>query len=226
MSGRALPAGVWRRDRITGGWRYWVTEYRRYSEPDAFRTKLMAAIRGMSWYPPTGQGIPMWPDLGLEEICRQRELKLVAGLGVSSTPLEYPEDGDIGAYLERGREPIWATYTLLGIKQLIHGGSQVSYFLDRGVEIGGIALDFVREARPEGLSVMCALNRHDECSGSVWTRRGLLVPCRTPCVCVCGCGSARRGRGDRAEDAADEIEDLKPDDQVRTVTHEQPPNEE
>ncbi|MFG1796716.1 hypothetical protein [Nocardia sp. NPDC049149] len=218
-----MPGGVWRRDRITGGWRYWVTEYRRYSEPDAFRSNLIAAIKSMIWYPPSGNEIPMWPGLGLQEICRQRELKMVAGLGVSSTPLEYPEDPYIADYLERGHEPIWATYSLLGIKQLIHGGWQISYFLDRGTEIGGIALDFVHEARPDRLSGKCALNRHNECSGWAWTRRWL-IPQRTPCVCVCGCGSPRRGGGERP-DAAEEVEDLKPDDQVGTVTHEEPPNE-
>ncbi|MFG1793992.1 hypothetical protein [Nocardia sp. NPDC049149] len=227
MSRRELPAGVWRRDRITGGWRYWVTEYRRYSEPDAFRVNLRAAIRGMTWYPPTGQGIPMWPGLGLEEIRRQRDLKLVAGLGVSSTPLEYPEDQHIAAYLERGHEPIWATYTLLGIKQLINGGWQISYFLDRGVEIGGVALDFIREARPDGLSLACALNRHEECTGSIRPRWWTLNRQPAPCSCTCGCQDrARRLTADsRAEGTADEIEDLKPNDKTRTVTHEEPPNE-
>lgn len=226
MSRRTLVTGVWRRDRIRGGWRYWVTEYRRYSEPDAFHINLKTAIRTMSWYPPTGEGIPTLPGLGLEEICRQRELKLVAGLGVSATPLEYPEDQHIAAYLERGHEPIWASYTLLGIKQLIHGGWQTSYFLDRGVEIGGIAVDFVREVRPEGLSLACVLNRHTECTGSVRPRWWALGWRSAPCSCVCGCRdrSPRRGAG-RAEGTADEVEDLKPNDKTRTITHEEPPNE-
>ncbi|MFI6217007.1 hypothetical protein ACIBCD_33835 [Nocardia brasiliensis] len=221
----ALPGGVWRRDRITGGWRYWVTEYRRYSEPDSFRANLTVAIESMKWYPPVGAALPMWPGLGLQEIIQQRELKLVAGLGVSSTPLEYPEDQDIADYLERGHQPIWATYSLLGVNQLIHGGWRISYFLDRGVEIGCIAIGFVRGVRPEGLSLKCALNRHDECTGLSWTRRWLLVPQQTPCVCVCGCGSSRRGSRERAEDAAEEVEDLKPNNEVGTVTHEEPPNE-
>ncbi|GAA5087097.1 hypothetical protein GCM10023319_35010 [Nocardia iowensis] len=221
-----MPGGVWRRDRITGGWRYWVTEYRGYSEPGAFRINITAAIRSMTWYPPSGVGMPMSPRLGLQEICRQRELKMVAGLGVSSTPLEYPEDPHIPAYLDQSHDPIWATYSLIAIKQLIHRGWLTSYFLDRGVEIGGVALDFVREARPERLSVMCALNRHEECTGLAWTRRWLLVPQRTPCVCVCGCRSPRRGGGERPGDAAEEVEDLKPNDEVGAITHEEPPNEE
>jgi hypothetical protein len=104
---------VWRRDRIKHGWRYWVTEHRRYSEPDAFRVNRNTAIREMTWYPPVGAALPLWPGLGLQKIRRQAQFELVAGLGVSATPLEYPEDPHLAAYLERGIEPIWATYSLL-----------------------------------------------------------------------------------------------------------------
>ncbi|MEV6321392.1 hypothetical protein AB0M45_09370 [Nocardia sp. NPDC051787] len=226
-SNEEWPRGVWRRDRITRGWRYWVNAYRRYSEPDAFRAQLNAAIGDMTWYPPVGAALPLWPGLGLQEIRRQGGFKLVAGLGVASTPLEYPEDEQLKAYLERGVEPQWSTYSLLGIKQLTREGWGISYFLDRGLEIGGIAFDVVQEARPEHLSLLCALNRHDECPGSVRPRRWMLVGQQAPCACDCGCRdrSRRRGADDPPDQVAEELDDLKPDNEGSTV-HQKPPETE
>ncbi|WP_063045969.1 hypothetical protein [Nocardia pseudovaccinii] len=228
MNAYELPEGVWRRDRIEHGWRYWGTGYRRYSEPDAFRANLNTAIREMTWYPAVSTALPLWPGLGLQEIRRRGKFDFVAGLGISPTPLEYPEDTDLTAYLEQGIDPQWSTYSMLGIKELTREGWKLSYFLDRGIEIGGVAFDLVHETRPEDLSLLCALERHDECPGSVRPRRWMLTSKPTPCVCECGCQqrSRRRSADDRTDQVAEKLEDLKPDDKAGTVTHEEPPEPE
>ncbi|WP_156094861.1 hypothetical protein [Nocardia lijiangensis] len=228
MTGRHLPEGVWRQDRLPNGWRYWVVAARRYSEPEVFRAELDTAMREMVWHPPSWAELPLWSGLGLQEVMRQGRFRMVAGLGVSATPLEYPEDSHLEAYLERGAEPYWATYSLLGIKQLTPDGWQMTYFLDRGLEISGVAVDVVHEQRPEGLSLLCALNRHDECPGSFKPRRWLPLDRRMPCRCECGCRerSQVRAADDPVEQLTEDGDDLEPDGKGGTVAHDKPPSRE
>ncbi|MET7773753.1 hypothetical protein [Nocardia sp. NPDC005366] len=222
-----LPEGTWRRDRIPGGWRYWTTLSRRYSEPDQFRPALITAITEMRWYPPNPAVLPMWPGLGLVELIRTEQFSGVGGLGVSETPLEFPEDAYLDAYLERGAEPVWATYSLLGIKQVLRDGWQMSYFLDKGVDIGGIAIDVVAEQHPADISMLCLLDRHDECTGTYKTQSWIHRE-RVPCQCECGCQarSQRRASDDRVDQLDHEGQDFEPDRQGGTVTHDEPPKQE
>ncbi|WP_054812195.1 hypothetical protein [Nocardia arizonensis] len=221
-----LPLGVWRRDRLPNGWRYWTEMMRRYSEPDRFRVQLVTAIDGIRWYPPQPAALPMWPGLGLVELLNSQRFGGVGGLGVSETPLEYPEDAYLDAYLERDAAPIWATYSLLGIKQITREGWQLSYFLDRGTDISGIALDIVDQPHPTDHSVYCVLNRHDECPGS-YEPTGWLPGKRVSCGCECGCRSRSQGRGpDDLRDGLDhERQHFQPDGKGGTVTHDEPPKQ-
>lgn len=222
-----LPDGVYERQQIHDGRRYWLTGQRRYSEPSPFRANLVTAIAEMVWYPPVGAALPMWPGLGLAELLHHTQFELVAGLGVSPTPLEYPEDPQLDDWLERAKRPNWATYGLLGVMELTAEGWQLSYFLDRGLDITGVAIDYVRQDRPRDMSVLCALNRHDECPG-VFRRRQLTDTAQIPCRCGCGCRtrSQRRSDGDAADHLAEEFDDLDPDSEGRTVTHNKPPESE
>ncbi|MET7774060.1 hypothetical protein [Nocardia sp. NPDC005366] len=222
-----LPEGTWRRDRLSNGWRYWTTVSRRYSEPDRFRPRLLTAITGMRWYPPNPAVLPMWSGLGLVELLNSGQFHGIGGLGVSETPLEFPEDAYMDAYLERGVEPIWATYSLLGIKQIWRDGWRMSYFLDRGVDIGGVGFDVITEQHPPGVSMYCLLDRHDECTGGYRTQSWMLSQ-QVSCRCDCGCVDRSQGRtsDDRVDQLDHESQDFEPDRQGDTVTHERPPESE
>ncbi|MBF6333341.1 hypothetical protein [Nocardia transvalensis] len=221
-----LPEGVWRRDPVPGGHRDWLTDQRVLTEPDQFRTLIETGISNIRWYPPTGAAIPMWPALALREIVQAHELRWVGGLGVSPTPLEFPEDNYLRAYLDHGVEPMWATYSILGVRTMTREGWQIPYYLDKGMELVCIAVDVVAVDRPPVLSMACALNRHQECTGSSRSKDES-DPERLPCPCDCGCRDrSRGGAGDRTEQRADEPDDLKPNRQAGTVTHNEPPETE
>ncbi|QIS10608.1 hypothetical protein [Nocardia arthritidis] len=159
-----------------------------------------------------------------QEVLRRGRLDLVSQLGFSETPPAYPEDQYMAAYLERGTEPIWATYSLLGVEQWTRDGWQISYFLDRGIEICGIATDFMQQAYPKAVSLLCALGRYNECPGAYRPCR--LVPVvRVPCRCGCGCRerSQRRRTDDRGDQPTDELNDIDPNGKSGNVTHDEPP---
>ena len=223
-----LPDGVWRRDRLPDGWRYWVTQSRRYSEPDQFRPGLITAIEQMRWYPPVGVALPLWSGLGMADLTQQIRFRGVGGIGISATPLEYPEDSYLQAHLDGEMVPLWSTYGLLGVKEYLPHGWRWNYFLDRGLEIGGLVFDEVTEQHPTDISSRCLLNRHPECAGVFepprsWLRTGTVV-----CRCSCGCRERSQRRGpDEPRDGLDhERQDLQPDRKGSTVTHDEPPKQE
>lgn len=214
-----LPDGIWRRDTITGGFRDWRAEQRVLTEPDQFRTLIETGIDEIVWYPPDGARIPMWPAMVLRDIVKTHGTRWVGGLGVSPVPLEFPEDGHLHGYLDHGTEPMWATYSVLAVRYMTRDGWQIPHYLDKGMEC--VAVDTITVHRPPGLSLACALNRHTECTGFSRLREE-----QRPCPCDCGCRSRRSGSDTSSQQLTEEQDDLKPDGQAGTITHNKPPETE
>lgn len=194
-----MPEWMWRRDALSHGEaRDWFAVSRAYTEPPQYRAAIETAIRQMRWYPPVGS-MPFMAGAGLTQIVALLDMRFVGGLGVSEEPLVYPEDHLLDAIATGQRDvadlhpDLLSTYQLLGVRQLTRHGWYITYFLDTGMAAHPLATETAAVDRT-GISLRCALNRHDQCAGQAAIATSTT---RRPCRCGCGCATtSRRQSGD------------------------------
>ncbi|MGH8793973.1 MAG: hypothetical protein ACRDXX_15175 [Stackebrandtia sp.] len=184
------PARAWWSEDLPGGDRRdWLAAHRRYTDDPAARARVADAIAAMQWHPPK-TSLPLTPGSVLVDIARQLNLRLVGAVGISDTRLEYPEPAWMD-YVAAHPHPdtldpeTFVDYQMLGIRQLIARGWIASYWLTTPTSAICLACDDIKVDRPDGVTVVCALNRHAECPGT--SSPGPAGGRRQPCGCDCGC---------------------------------------
>ena len=188
-------AGYWRADHLPDGTeRHWSTPAQHYTEHDADRAKVAAAIEAITWHRHKAN-VAFSPGALLNEIIRQVTTPPIAA-GISDLAIELPEPGlsERERALYR-RDPALLDPDLLQATSIValafRGGRGIflMYYLDEGVQACPVALDIRDLDTGPGRSTGCAARLHRICRGRVIgndreTR---------PCTCECGCRDREGG---------------------------------
>jgi|GEM_PF-5401977 len=171
---------------IDDGERAWTTIAEPYITLPTDRDRITVAIQEMTWYPIPAL-IPFTQGLLLQGLLRDFDMRKVAQVGISSTPLKFPENDHIDRYphnINSSRLHL-ATCSVVGIQRWRPTGWLRSYFLDTGTEARGLAVDHINATHPPGVTIACVTHQHDKCPGTARYQHKPSEACR----CYCGCTS-------------------------------------